>query len=101
VRAVDVWFGMGWEAGQQRQVNAVLRSALRYLADPDARATSLAGDDAQEAYLALWAMAFEDAIQAVEPAAKLLSATAPELRFAGTAMLGRLGLVRSMTARVL
>lgn len=98
VRAADVWFGLGWESGDARVVNETLQQALRFLDDPAAREQALVGDDAQALYLALWSIAFDDAVAAVKPAAALLSDPNVERRFVGAHVLGYLGLNKSQEA---
>lgn len=92
VRAADVWFGMGWQGGETRHVDQVLRQALHFLDDPHARAQALEGEDGEAIYLALWALAYQDASAAVAPATRLLQSPVVERRFAGVHLLSHLGL---------
>src|SRR5262249_4123284 len=92
VRAADVWFGLRWDATTPRGINAMLERALEYLEDTGARAQAVAGGASEDAYLALWAGAFEDAPTVVAPAAQLLDETSVERRFVGAHFLALLGL---------
>ena len=58
VRAVDTWFGFGWEAPQQSVVKRTLELAQTYLGDLDkAREVAVSSQDNLERYVALWAVA--------------------------------------------
>jgi hypothetical protein len=92
VRAVDVWFGLGWDSLTPRAVKEAVEKACRFLDDPQARAEALANDSGEGLYLALWSVAFEDAEKAIAPAAGLLSDPQVERRFVGAHFLGQLGL---------
>lgn len=91
VRAVDVWLGFQWDSVKVKEVNAVIDRLLLLLDDAAARAKALAGEP-QDAYLALWSLAFTDAQTAIAPAAKLLRDGAVERRFAAVTLLTYLGL---------
>lgn len=93
VRAFDVWLGYQWDAVSAGVVNATIEKMLSYLEDPEARAAALKGKDAEQAYLALWMLAFEDAPAAVEPAADLLKHPKAEHRYVATHLLDQLQLV--------
>src|SRR5262249_47711732 len=60
--------------------------------DPAARSDALKGKDAEEAYLALWCTAFDDASAAVKPASTLLKHPKAEFRFAAVLILARISL---------
>ena len=92
VRALDVWFGFHWDSVSVKVVNQVLQQAVRYLEEPDARQVALESDDAETVYLALWALAFEDAQLAVPTAAQLLKDVQVERRFVAVHLLGQLDL---------
>jgi hypothetical protein len=98
VRALDVWFGFGWDAPQTREVNAALDRVIRFLEDPDARAAAIGSGDGETAYLWLWTLAFEDAVAATGAAAGLLSDKSVERRFVGTHLLAQLGIDHAQTA---
>ncbi|MBI2910291.1 MAG: DUF4132 domain-containing protein [Chloroflexi bacterium] len=98
VRAIDVWFGLWLESANPRQAAEVVANVARLLDDGGARAKALARGDGQQAYLALWAFAFEDAVAAVGPASRLLTDGDVERRFAATHLLAQVGLVAAQDA---
>jgi len=100
VRAADVWFGLMWDAASPRVITSTLERALRYLDDADSRVKALNGDAAEDAYLALWAAAFEDAPATIEPASRLLAETNVERRFVGAHLLAMLGLPDAQPALI-
>ena len=53
IRAVDVWFGFGWDAMNARFAAKALEQVEMFLDSPQARAGAMAGGDPQTAYLAL------------------------------------------------
>ncbi|WP_448594535.1 DUF5724 domain-containing protein [Thermoflexus hugenholtzii] len=95
IRAVDVWFGFGWRAEDASEVKRDLGQVLRFLDDPSAREEALRKGDGRSVYLALWTIAFEDAIRVLEPAEKLLTDADVERRFAAVYLLRQVGLVGS------
>ena len=93
VRACDVWVGYQWDAASAGVVNAVIAKLLEYLDDPAARTSATRGKDAEQAYLALWAQAFNDAPGAIAPAAELLKHPQPEHRFIAAHLLSQVQLI--------
>ncbi|MFN0066493.1 MAG: DUF5724 domain-containing protein [Limisphaerales bacterium] len=93
VRAFDVWLGYQWDAVSAGVVNATIERMLVYLEDPAAREAATGGKDAEQAYLALWTMAFDDAPAAVAPAAELLRHSKAEHRFVAAHLLDQLQLI--------
>jgi hypothetical protein len=98
VRALDVWLGFQWDSVSVRVVNTTLQRLLQFLEDPPAREAALDSSDAETTYLALWALAFEDAVSAVPRAAQLLADRDVEQRFVAAHLLTQLGLVDAQTA---
>ena len=92
IRAMDVWFGFGWDSANVREANAVLAQVRRYLCDPAERASAVASGEPQTAYLALWSAAFDDAASALPQAVSLLTDTLVERRFVGAHLLAQLRL---------
>jgi hypothetical protein len=92
VRALNVWFGLQWDAVSLRVVNRVLERVSLFLEDSQAQARALESDDAETVYLALWTMAFEDAPAVVEPAAALLADPNVDRRFIAAHLLAQLQL---------
>ena len=72
LRAVDVWFGFDLDVLQEKPARAIVAQVLEFLTDANQQQAALASDDAQTVYLALWSIAFTDAIQAIESAKILL-----------------------------
>ncbi len=92
VHALNVWFGFHWDAVGVRVVNRVLERVLQFLEERPARTRALKEDDAETAYLALWATAFPDAPAAIKPAAALLADPQVERRFVAAQLLAHLHL---------
>ena len=75
VRAVDVWFGFGWEAPQQAVVKRTLELAQTYLADLDKAREAVSSKDNVERYVALWAVAVYNVQEALSLATEALNDT--------------------------
>ena len=76
VRAVDTWFGFGWEAPQQSVVKRILELAQAYLGDLDkAREVAVSSQDNLERYVALWAVAVYNVEEALHLAVAALNNT--------------------------
>src|SRR5579871_3958367 len=89
-RAVDVWTGFQFDALKPAAVRAVIVQLHTFLTDADARTDALSRDDPQAIYLALWAIAYENAEAAVEAAVPLLAVERVEIRFVAAALLREL-----------
>jgi hypothetical protein len=98
VRAVNVWFGFGWDANSARAVEAAIDMVLTYLDDSAACAQACRTATGDALYLALWAQAFEDAAAAIKPAAALLGDGSVERRFIAVHLLGQLELAAARQA---
>ncbi len=92
VRACNVWFGVEFDVARRATVDRLLATLVTCLEDPERRRAHLDGDDAEEAYVALWSVAFFDALAAVEAAKSMLGSENPSHRFAATYLLGQLEL---------
>jgi hypothetical protein len=90
VRAVNVWFGYMWDSVSAGVVNKVLERVQNYFDDPKARDKAIASGEPEDAYLALWTLAFTDVGTALAPAAKLLKDKKVERRFVGVQLLGQM-----------
>ena len=99
-RAIETWFGLQLEVGDTRGLDGILERTLRYLDDADARDAALRTGDGWDAYLALWAIAYDDAPGAVAPAETLLGDALPERRLAAAHLLGELTLIEGNQALV-
>jgi hypothetical protein len=92
VRAVDVWFGFGFEAGNVKPLYKLLSSVLGCLEEPETRQQALNGSIGKEIYLALWTAGFENVLDGIELAKPLLSRPEPEVRFAAAYFLSKTGI---------
>ena len=72
VRAVDVWFGFGWEAPQQSVVKRTLELAQTFLSDRAAAEKAVNSKDNIECYVALWAVGVYSVQQAISLAVKAI-----------------------------
>jgi hypothetical protein len=66
VRAVDTWFGFGWEAPKTATIKRVLELALHFLEHPEKVEEVLDTKDNLELYVALWSKALIDVDEANE-----------------------------------
>lgn len=92
VRATSVWFGFQLDVSQQRAIKQLLEKTLNFLDDANARQRAFEQGSAEEVFLALWSIAFENADEAIEPANALLGDPNVERRFAAAYLLSLLGL---------
>lgn len=90
IRAVNVWFGFGWPVENVREVKNDLKRTLEFLEDPSARQQALRTGEGRAVYLALWSIAFEDIMEVLEPAERLLKDPDVERRFAAVYLLSML-----------
>ena len=72
VRAVDVWFGFGWEAPQQSVIKRTLELSQTFLSDRVAAEKSVNSKDNIERYVALWAVGVRSVQQALDLAVKAI-----------------------------
>ena len=95
VRAFDVWFGLALETISPKTINELLAQVVRCLDDPAEQEKMIHDGSAQEAYYALWTMAFDDAEKALPRAIALRQSSDPERRFAATHLLAQMDLIGS------
>ncbi|WP_200892473.1 DUF5724 domain-containing protein [Aliterella atlantica] len=100
IRAVDVWFGFGWESLNNRLIKEILEQVLLLLDDPEKQTAALNSDSAQTVYLALWTIGFNDAILAISSANQLLKDSIVERRFVTAHLLSQLGLTEAQNALI-
>lgn len=101
IRAVDVWFALGWDVPTLKQANTALNLAADFVLDPERREQTLAtSDDGQAIYMALWAMAFDDALVALERAKGMLNDPLLTRRAAAVHLLQHLNLPLSREALI-
>lgn len=86
VRAADVWFGLRWDSIGPAVIQKQVERAYLYLTNDGARDKALASGSGEEAYMALWCVAFRDLDAAAKRAAQLVMDTNPERRFAAVAI---------------
>ena len=72
VRAVDVWFGFGWEAPQQSVIKRTLEMSQTFLSDRVAAEKAVNSKDNIERYVALWAVGVRSVQQALDLAVKAI-----------------------------
>ncbi|KGE12578.1 DUF4132 domain-containing protein [Sphingobacterium deserti] len=60
VRAVDTWFGFGWDAPKANTIQRTLELALNYFENPNAIELAINSQDNLELYVALWVKAIAD-----------------------------------------
>ena len=72
VRAVDVWFGFGWEAPQQSVIKHTLELSQTFLSDRVAAEKAVNSKDNIERYVALWAVGVRSVQQALDLAVKAI-----------------------------
>jgi hypothetical protein len=92
MRAVEKWFSLGWDVSYKKIAEQALRIVLSCLEDANALESSLKSADPQEVYLALWAIAFDNALEAIAPATELLQHERVEMRFVAAFLLNQLQL---------
>ncbi|MGL4552581.1 MAG: hypothetical protein ACRC33_15520, partial [Gemmataceae bacterium] len=98
VRAVDVWFGLMWSALSPAVIKKTVTLALSCLTDPAKRADMLATAKGEDAYLALWCTAFDDARAGFAAAKRMLADPDPERRFVAMRLLEELPFADEMQA---
>ena len=72
VRAVDVWFGFGWEAPQQSVIKRTLELSQTFLSDRVAAEKAVNSKDNIERYVALWAVGVRSVQKALDLAVKAI-----------------------------
>jgi hypothetical protein len=100
VRAIDVWLGFAEGAGDRRRMDGMLERLLQYLDDEPARADAVRRGEPEDAYLALWSSAYDDAPATVPLADALLREDDVERRWVAAYLLAQLGLTTSVAALV-
>lgn len=72
IRAVDTWFGFGWEAPKKNTIKRVLELAKHLLENKGDAKEYLKKDDFLEIYIALWVIGLENVDDANREALKIL-----------------------------
>ncbi|MBF7073991.1 DUF4132 domain-containing protein [Glaciecola sp. MH2013] len=73
IRAVDAWFGFGWEAAKKKTVTQTLRLAQRFLECGEEREEAFTSKNNLDAYVAYWAEGVFDAVKAVNKAYSVIA----------------------------
>ena len=87
VRAVDTWLGYQWSVFASKTIATTLEKLSQYLEDAEARTRAIEGGEAEDCYLGLWSLAFENAPAAIEPVNRLLDHPKCEHRYVGVKLL--------------
>ena len=91
-RAVAVWFGMSPDSAESKWLDPLLVELVENLESTPRRMERLNTANGQTIYLALWSMAFFDAVATREVAESILQWPEFEPRYAATRLLSQLGL---------
>lgn len=91
-RAVDVWLGMQWDSASVKTINDTCENILKLLENKKARDQALQGSSAEQAFYALWAIAFDDVEPSIKAAEKLATHKETAQRFVAAYHLQQTGL---------
>ncbi|MBZ0319218.1 MAG: DUF5724 domain-containing protein [Anaerolineae bacterium] len=97
-RAIDVWFGLGWDSASTTKLSQSAARVLDILENESALEDALQNGDGEQVYFALWAVAFEDAYAAIPLAINLLNDGDVARRFAAIHLLAQLNLDQAQIA---
>lgn len=86
VRAADVWFGLRWDSIGPAPIQKQIERAYLYLTDEAAREKAQKSGTGEEAYMALWCVAFRDLGRAAAESIALMKDKDPERRFAAVTL---------------
>lgn len=100
VQAMDQWFKLAWASAGTKIVNDTICKVADLLETPKLSKEAFHGSDAEAAYLALWATAFEEITDSIEPAQELLNHERAEFRFVAALHLSRCELPTATNARI-
>lgn len=98
IRAVDVWLGYGYDAMSASTVNHTLKTLLDWFHRLDDIPALLESQEPATQYLMLWRLGFEEAVDAIPHAMRLLNHPAAETRFVATHFLAQLYLPEAYQA---
>ena len=97
IRAVDVWFGFGYEAKDKKKVQHILELVLKGLKEGEE--ALLESDNAQEVYVGLWLMASQDVELVLKRLPSLLK-QAPHIQHVTLYALSQLGMHHELGERL-
>jgi hypothetical protein len=95
---LNSWLGCQWDSAQKAAITRMLQRLLTMLEDAQAREAALAEGNGEEVYLALWAIALDDVLIAIERAAAFVQDAAVERRFAAVHLLAQTALPEAAPA---
>ncbi len=95
VRAVDTWFGFGWEAPKNNTINKVLNTTLSYFKDEKIVESALKSKDNLEVYSALWFIGLDDADKANLKAIELIQSGNKEKKVLASVFMSETGRTHS------
>lgn len=72
VRAVDTWFGFGWDAPKKATIKRTLELAASFMDTPEKVDAAIQGKDHLERYVALWSIGLHDVSAANKKAFELV-----------------------------
>ncbi|HEW98946.1 MAG TPA: DUF4132 domain-containing protein [Beggiatoa sp.] len=72
VRAIDVWFGFGWDSEREKAIYKVLENGLQFLENPETIPAALDNPDNLIVFTALWASGVQDIEQTFPLVEKVL-----------------------------
>src|SRR5262249_57634449 len=91
-RAIDVWYGFAFAAGDVRRLSSLLERTIVLLDDRAARDDAIRAGSGEDAYLGMWSVAYEDAFLAIPIAETLLADPDPQRRYAAAHLLAELNI---------
>lgn len=100
-RAANVWLGFAHDSANARGLKDLLTTLLGLLESHKLRQKAIERGDGEAVYLALWAVAVEDAYSAIPLAAELLHDKQIERRFAALHLLATLDLPEAYSVMIL
>jgi hypothetical protein len=92
MRAFSVWFGLPFETASPKATRTVLEQVHRFLNSVSDCEAAASNGDAEQAYYALWSLAFDDVTKALPQVIKLADSADVEKRFIAVHILGQLNL---------
>lgn len=100
IRAVDVWFSLGWDAVKSKVVQESLATVVKLLDSQKYLQETLASSDPESVYFALWVLGFQNALDAIPVASNLLNHPDASYRFVAVYFLSQLHLPESQIALI-
>ncbi|TXF88725.1 DUF4132 domain-containing protein [Neolewinella aurantiaca] len=93
IRAVDTWFGFGWEAPKKKTIERALTLADSLLSDPAAASAAITNSqDNLELSIALWSIGVVNVDEAIEQAVEIIGGESKTRRLVALMFLHQTGL---------